>query len=719
MTYSRGKMMGWGLKVFVVLYMVFLFTPMARSGEPSLLGSEIPLIEGARIIKEKQSKGSGRYEFDVDMPPAAVAEFYHKALQDMGWPAGRVMSVGANAALMLMHQGDMFTVKAVEENGLTRVTLAMVRKSTVEAALKPQPGTRSENTTTQAVAKKEKRLSQNSGVTIDGAPPGKGQFVQHVVVPAKENGPMMDTKDSGSLPDDPTPEPQDPNPQDASSTSDASDQATGGIDDSGAAAYKWLSVDLRVVMRWKVVQREYERYEGRITLQVNGTLQMDVAGSPVVRKSDSVFRPVLNYIPQAMTVVYTYDETGTSLRPIPDGHCADPLIFAYQDSGISPVNESAGLKIQRFNAMSAPYTQTLSADKQRFMAAMQGAMRIPDYYEFHVAGPGRKKTIRGRTKTPGAVDCEFDAAEKSLRGFQVGIQMEIPESGLLRGTKTWSADDRGLRPPSLGIHVSDIAQIVNAKPLKPPEGGNKNVIYTVTWEISPAVAGAPGSETPESEQNTSKPCVVIQNRLKAAECIKAIYQNEKVKSYCKYKYEEPNWSAYQQTVENIYKLMLDDPAVRSLDQNGLASWIDGLDTYDVADGSGLFPDPSDEFSCAIEQKSPGGSVSARMEINPRAQTIDTVLNGKPVTILKYTDGAWGNPVPTEHYWEAYQAWVKVYGEKAATALFQSSLEHEMKHADQFRTIKDRITIDKGSWMETEAYQKEIDVLKEFLDLLNC
>ena len=719
MTYSRGKIMGWGLKVFVVLYMVFLFTPMALSGEPSLLGSEIPLIEGARIIKEKQFKGSGRFELEVDLPPAAVAEFYHTAMQDMGWPAGRVMSVGANAGLMLMHQGDMFTVKAVTKDGLTRVTLAMVRKSTVEAALKPQPATRSDNTSTHAVAKKDKILPQNSGVTIEGAPPGKGQFVQRVVVPAKENGPIMDTKDSGSLPDDPTPEPQDPNSQDESSTSDASGRPTGGNDDSGNAPYKWLSVDLRVVMRWKVIQREYDRYEGMITLQVNGTLRLDVAASPVVRKSGSMFRPVLNYIPQAMTVVYTYDETGTSLRPIPDGHCKDPLIFAYQDSGICPMNESAGLKIQQFNAMSAPYVQNLSADKQRFLASMQGAMRVPDYYEFYVGGPGRKKTIHGRTKTPGTVDCEFNASEKSLRGFQVGIQMEIPESGFLRGTKTWSADDQGLRPPSLGIHVSDIAQIVKAKPLKPPEGGNENVTYTVSWEISPTVADAPGSEEPESEQNTSKPCVFIQNRLKAAECIKAIYQNEKVKSYCKYKYKEPNWSAYQQTVENIYKLMLDDPAVRSLDQNGLASWIDGLDTYDVADGSGLFPDPSNEFSCAIEQKSQGGSVSARMEINPKSQTIDTVLNGKSVTILKYTDGAWGKPTPTEHYWEAYQAWIKVYGEKAATALFQSSLEHEMKHAEQFRTNKDPFNIDKGSWMETGAYQKEIDVLKEFLDLLNC
>ena len=208
MTYFRGAMMGWGLKAFVVLSIVFLCTPMAWSGEPSLLGSEIPLIEGARIIKEKQFKGSGRFELEVDLPPAAVAEFYHTAMQGTGWPAGRVMSVGANAALMLMHQGDMFTVKAVIKDGLTRVTLAMVRKSTVEAALKPQPATRSNYATTHDVAKKDKRLTQNSSVTIEGAPPGKGAFVRRLPEMGGGGGAPIGKKDGGNLPDDPSPQPR-------------------------------------------------------------------------------------------------------------------------------------------------------------------------------------------------------------------------------------------------------------------------------------------------------------------------------------------------------------------------------------------------------------------------------------------------------------------------------------------------------------------------------
>ena len=128
---------------------------------------------------------------------------------------------------------------------------------------------------------------------------------------------------------------------------------------------KLLSVSARVSVKWNHTVEEHHKTEGSLTLQINGTMKQCTAGSPAVHKANRTFMPVLTYKPEVMSVAYTYDETKTSLRPIPkDMKCQDPLIYEYTGGGVSQIIESAGLNIRRFSSMAAPYLKTSLRTKE-------------------------------------------------------------------------------------------------------------------------------------------------------------------------------------------------------------------------------------------------------------------------------------------------------------------------------------------------------------------
>ena len=717
----RVVLVGLLIKACIAVILVLPLLPPATGHATSLPGTDIPLIDGARIVKEKQFQGSGRFEFEVDIVPEEAVDFYHQAMQAKGWPAGRIMTVGKNCALMLLHQGDVFSIKAEDKNGRTYVTLAVVLRSSIEKALDPQTAQRYRDAKKPVADPKEKTLPENSNVTIEGTPIGNGDLVRRPELSGRD-GSVTGKKDDGNLPDDPSPPTDDDDPDsEDSSTDDSSDVNSGDSVDIRNDIPENLSVSVRVTTRWNVSVPEYERYEGIITLQINGHMSLDAAGSPAVQQPNGTFMPVLHYKPEAMTVAYNYNESGTSLRPIPDGHCADPLLFEYQDAGVSQLNESAGLKIQRSNAMSAPYLKNLSADKQQFMAAMQGAMRIPDYYELYVGGPGRKKIVHGRTGSPGAVDCEYHAAEKTMRGFQVGIQVEFPESGILRGTKTWSADDQGLRPPSLGIHVSDIAPIIKTKPLKPPEGGNKNVTYTVSWQIGQAV-NFPG-EGDSAEEKDEKDCENMRDRADFIRIVRAAYENQAVRNAINNMPEDENFkkAMYQTAIEKIAMDAANDQSLSDIwEKIGKASDATAADVDAFLAEEALTPPelPVTTDASLSEDKDAKAWLKTKpiFDFNGKyaGTKIYAVIDGQMVTLELYDRN--GNLLASEDPADIQKGWEAQQGEMAGQSMFKNCIEHERVHVKQYTRSKGIIkNVDElGDW-ELESYQKELDGLLKDID----
>ena len=690
------------MSIVVFLAVVFFISAPAASRERFLPGSEIPLIHGAKVIKERAVKGFGRFELEVEDSPEEVARFYEKAMVKNGWPPAIPMSIGNQSVLMLNNQGDKFVLKAEPKNGRTRVIIVLIQKTRIQDATVPLPSAVTTNSKERPAENQSQLVPRDRGKTIEGAPPAKGDFVQRIQNTHAQGSPM-EKKNSGSPPDDPAPRPENPDPEPEDST-DSSDAHADGSADMGNGKQERLSVSVRVVARWNVTQPEYDEYEGLITLQINGTLKSDAAGSPVVHKENQMFKPILTYKPEVMTLSYTYDERKTSLKPIPDGKCQDPLIFEFHGGGVSPIGDSAGLKIQQSAAMAAPFLKNLSADKQQFLASLQGSMSIPDYYEFYVGGPGLKKRIPGRKKDSSKVGCAYTDVEKILRGYQVGIQMKLPKSGTLQGSRTWSADDQGLCPPSLGIHVSDIAQILKKPPLKPTEGGNKNVTYTVSWQIRKAEEYIPVTESTDKE----KPCEVLEKRINTIRIIRKIFQNKKLQRYCEEKFGKQDYKAYNDILEKTAQYIFNQEFETYQDAS---DFIDDLDPNQIQ---------------AVESGNTG-EPTTYMKTNVLYDTRDNhvvevklmgYLNGKPVPIMEFPNGDMDSARKTGYYDQVRNAYdLDYYQSGTGRSMFDSQVKHEMTHARQYLEKGYRPeSIKEFSEWEQEAYKNELDeLLQDYKD----
>jgi hypothetical protein len=602
------------------------------------MGGEIPLMDGAEIVKESLFNGSGSFELEVDVSPEEVARFYNQAMEEKGWPSGMVMSVGNQSVLMLNRQGDQFVLKAESENGRTRVIITLIRKA----------------------------QAQEAAVQRDVIPPSQGQ------------GEEFGKKDPGSLPEDPSPD-----PEDSSSSSSSDDQST-EPDHTADEIPEILPVSLHVTVRWDVVEREdsegYTRYKGFVTYQFNGVMKLYAAGSPTIQKANRVLMPVLTYKPEVMTLTYTYNEKMESFYPKPKDHCQDPLTYEYQGGGVSQIDDdnAAGLKIIRFGSTAEPYLKNLSADKQQFLADMQLSTATPDYYEFYVGGPGQKKTIPGR-KRVGSKDCLYQSSEINLPGLGGGVQMKIPESGAMQGTRTWSADDKGKCPPTLSITVSDITPLLEMPSLRPPEGGKKNVTYTVSWMVG-ETAESPITAT--ADEDKEKNCEELQKRIDFIKIVRKTYADQSLRDSIKE--AGGTHKDYQKAVEK--RVMKETHSGNGAP--GKANIL--METVPFYD-------------------SPECTNIVKIEIRG-------IVEGTTKTLILYD--AEGNQVDdTEDFWKLQQDWEEFYGEEAGQCLFKAAVRHEECHVKQFVKQGKIKSIDDRAERELEAFRIEQKNLeKDFTDM---
>ena len=86
----------------------------------------IPIYPGARIIKEASADGNYNLVLETSDQPEKVASYYKKEMQKLGWPDGTMMEVKNSAAIMLNDNGKQFALKAVFNNGITRIDIVMI-----------------------------------------------------------------------------------------------------------------------------------------------------------------------------------------------------------------------------------------------------------------------------------------------------------------------------------------------------------------------------------------------------------------------------------------------------------------------------------------------------------------------------------------------------------------------------------------------------------------
>jgi len=96
-------------------------------GGQGLQGGEIPIMPGAKVLKETAYGKSAQYELEVEAPLQTVLDYYAKAMADRGWPRGMVMNQAGKGAMMIQHEGRQFALKAAASENRTRFTLMLVQ----------------------------------------------------------------------------------------------------------------------------------------------------------------------------------------------------------------------------------------------------------------------------------------------------------------------------------------------------------------------------------------------------------------------------------------------------------------------------------------------------------------------------------------------------------------------------------------------------------------
>lgn len=682
-----------------------LLLASASEGE-TIMGGEVPLMDGASIVKESLSQGSGRVELEVEASPEEVAGFYNQAMEEKGWPSGNVMSAGNQSVLMLNDQGDQFILKAESGNERTRVTIVLIRKALAQAATEPLPPADTAASGEISSALQSQNVPQNSGMTIEGAPPAKGSLVQRLVAPSN-------SKQGRNAPNDPGPDPEEPgpDPEEPSDSDDSNDQGPESGNGSDAPP-EMLPVSLRATIKWDVEgPGESYRYEGSANYQFTGNMKLDAAGSPAIQKAGRVLRPVLTYKSDNMNVSYNYEATFTDT--VPD--C--PVQFEYQGSGSSQINQAyaSGLKIIRFGAAAAPYLKNLSADKQQFLGGTQNSAGIPDYYEFRVAGPGKKTTLQGRIRFTGACS-SYEDDEKALPGLGGLVQMKLPASGTMGGSRSWSADDQGTHPPRLSFSISDMAPLLGNSPLSPPESGNRNVTYNVSWGIGET---ADLQSTDSDEEDEKWHCKELQKRIDFIQLVRALYANETIREYVDQMGGDlrERRTNYQWAIEQLANKIGNDGNLQTIDQRVQAANEIYTQDLDYA------------FSNPVAGGGGGGGGKPLLNADPvvsdgkQTFVIYGHLNGEKVPLRVYDNSGFMTE-ETPEYWEVKREWETEYfgnenSVEVGQSKFSAAMKHEKCHVDQWIEKGPMKSLDDMGERELEAYNTEMQSLLDSLKELGC
>jgi len=478
---------------------------------------------------------------------------------------------------------------------------------------------------------------------------------------------------------------------------------------------------------------ELKQYTGSFLMFVNGTMTLDREGSPVVSRKGAMVMPTESYVPDRLSFWCVYNEENYTLDK--DYKCRDNLLSRYHGSDGGTITDGPRLVIANFSSAAAPFMENLSEQEKQFAAQLQSQLgkQMPDWYQFAVGGgtPGalpREVKLKGITAN-GPPDCDFEDAEKSFPGFLLGMQMQLPGGGTMTGYRRWQADCDGCFPPSFGLSVSDMTEFGGEEPLDPPEGGKKNVTYTMSWYLG--VAPAPVTTGPGEEDD----CKELWDKVKWVFLRMAGFSNRSIRDYCK------NLDYDKATRKKMYQKSVEKAVLDA--KNTYDNYTDQLQAVMNAEGShvapaeysGEAPSWQEELGmegpvCASEAFDTDDGAVSDMETSAKDSGQNGPLNNFdwPLESTSIWDSCIDGPV-----WEtdgngavtfdntaaALNCWQLKDGEKVGTANFNAYLNHELTHVEQLVVSGPTVDVDSLGDRELEALQKELDQRLDDLDELGC
>ncbi|HPJ69178.1 MAG TPA: hypothetical protein PLS62_15460, partial [Desulfobacteraceae bacterium] len=97
-------------------------------GDNTVLNGEVPLLDGARVIKEATFGPNITVELEVTQTPEEVIKFYTQAMTDRGWETAMSMVQSGKGACMFKKQGKQLIVNARKRGQKVKVTMGLMSK---------------------------------------------------------------------------------------------------------------------------------------------------------------------------------------------------------------------------------------------------------------------------------------------------------------------------------------------------------------------------------------------------------------------------------------------------------------------------------------------------------------------------------------------------------------------------------------------------------------
>ncbi|MFP4482156.1 MAG: hypothetical protein ACLFN0_05100 [Thermovirgaceae bacterium] len=300
----------------------------------------------------------------------------------------------------------------------------------------------------------------------------------------------------------------------------------------------------------------------------------------------------------------------------------------------------------------------------------------------------------------------------------------------MTGYRSWKADCDGCFPPSFGLSVSDMAEFGGERPSGPPEGGKKNVTYTMSWYLG--VAPEPVTTDPDKEEKDDD-CEKLQRDLAFISLKMAAYSNKSIREYCK------SLDCDAKTQKSVYQDSV-EKAVMDAINNNKDNYMDQLKGVVDAKGEDVAPqwepdwteqpeDP-DEPLCPSESLD---NATATTDMKATAwgsedgtlNNFDQPLGGTKITdfctggvTVQTTDGN-GNPALGDLQ-TIMECWEEAAGSKqVGDARFESKLEHERTHVEDYVVKGETKDVDDLADRELKATQKEHDVIRDKMQKMGC
>ena len=441
-------------------------------------------------------------------------------------------------------------------------------------------------------------------------------------------------------------------------------------------------VDAGLTVEWDITspKKDY-RYEGKLIAEASGTMERTAGKGKWGKNAD----PVMMFLPGSMTIHYSYEEREYFLGKIPPGGCRERIRKSVSGRFSSEEPQGGSLAISRISSMTDSLVKDISPAGKKFAEQLlQVYAQQPDSFQLTIRGPAetrQKEKLRG-VRIRGGKTCSSEYYEKAVPLFEIGLHMQLPESGGIEGRRNWSGDGKQA-PIKFVVSLSDIP---GAEQVKPAEGGS-GISYSVHWRIGSDVGpGFPFPAEEEWEQNSEEDCEQVRNDIEWIKKVIETYEDKELRNRIKNKYGENAIEEYQKAVEKAVADHFKDPETGE----------------------------SPEISSPI-QTNPH-CTTERCGRGENAPTIDATIHGSTFTLIEYDSG--GNAIKTNQGAMDYMRSVFEDAPGGKNKL-NGILDHEKQHVADLTSKGYPQTLDEWAEFELRGFRKELAEREQTLKELDC